>query len=470
MPPNPATAKQQSPWGLTSKGKKSTKEGPFQKRGSEYERRRDSNGPGASSTYTEVWNNAKDGQKINAENSPSPKKNNSSSKGGITSARRFLWGEDEEEDVIAQMGQSPSAPPKPRSSLFGVDPRRSLNGQAINLMAPPVRSDRDHTPPPASAFRFFGTSTTTSGNNNIMRSEYGDAADSGEAEEYIDRKPRTRHYTCSRVMRVCLSPLIALGIILSIILVTRQMILDNEDMIQTKTINAARFADIRTKVGGLTNETVLDTLGSPQFNALQWISYQDPAKLGVNDTHLVQRYVLAVFFFSTSGKVHKEERPMANWKSQDHWMTGRSICRWYGIRCVGDNGKDDEHIGEVLSLNLTNNAVQGTLPVELQSISLLESVDLSQNSIEGRLPIQIAKFPALRDLFLRANQLEGRIPTELGSMTLLRALHLGKNQFTGRIPTQLRQATRLRALGLDTNQLTGAIPDFASLSSLSKWV
>lgn len=460
MPPS----KQQPPRGLASKGK--SKEGPFQKRGSEYERRRNSNGPGASNTYMEDWNSAKDGQQINAESSPQK-----SPKGSIASARRFLWGADEEEDVIALMGHAPSAPlnppRRPRSSLFGVDPRRSVNDQAINLMAPPVRSDRGHTPPPASAFRFFGTSNT-SGNTNTMRSEYGDAADSGEAEEYISKEPRTARYTFFSVMRVCLSPLIAGGIILSIILVTRQMILDNEDIIQTKTINAARFADIRTFVAGHTNQTVLDTLGSPQFNALQWISYQDPAKLGVNDTHLVQRFVLAVFFFSTSGKVHKEERPMANWKSQDHWMTGRSICRWYGIRCVGDNGKDDEHIGEVLSLNLTNNAVQGTLPVELQSINLLESVDLSQNSIEGPLPVQIARLPALRDLYLRANQLEGRIPTELGSMTLLRTLHLGQNQLTGRIPTQLRQATRLRALALDRNQLTGAIPDFANLSSLSK--
>jgi hypothetical protein len=149
---------------------------------------------------------------------------------------------------------------------------------------------------------------------------------------------------------------------------------------------------------------LLDTTGTPQSNALTWIAYQDPARLGVNDTHLLYRYILSVFFFSTSGQPFSEERPQAKWKTQDHWMTERSICRWYGVHCVGESTNEVEHVGDVLTLNLSNNNINGTLPLELHFMDLLERIDFSQNDIQGSVPTTYALFQNLRDLFLRAGE------------------------------------------------------------------
>jgi hypothetical protein len=166
---------------------------PFEKRGSLYETMRKSNGPGSSKQYLEVWgdgeekNNSDEQVLVNLSNKVS-------ARSGIASARRFLWGEDEEEMLIAQMGQASSStntPQPPRrssvNSLFGGDPRTSFgsNDKAINLMAPPIRSDHSSAPPPASAFSFFNRQTT----------EFNDAADYlGEPEEYLSKRNRSQHF------------------------------------------------------------------------------------------------------------------------------------------------------------------------------------------------------------------------------------------------------------------------------------
>jgi hypothetical protein len=442
----------------------------FEKRGSQYETM------SAVSAYIEEWG---DDSQVEMMYTNRNKNTNTTTRHhhkavGIASARRFLWGDEEEERAIAQMGLGPSTanPPKTRLSLFGIHPLQQDDSKSINLMGGGMdsssarRSSRiPRAAPPASAFHWalFG-----------KEQPYGDAADSGEAEEYITKNDGTQsNNRCASVLRsFCLSPLIALAIVLAILWITRQMIFDNEDFVQTSKLNEARFDEIHDKLVEYSNPSLLDTVGTPQNNALQWLANQDPANLAATDAHFHLRYVLAVFFFSTSGKLKNFQRPIAGWTKQDHWMTGQCVCKWYGVRCVGDNAMDDEHehehIGQVFALNLTSNQVQGTIPLELQTLPGLESIDLSRNKMGGTIPSELALFSSLRDLFLRANRMTGPVPSELGTMTLLRDLHLGENQLSGTIPTELRQATRIRALGLDKNQLNGTIPELASLSSLSK--
>jgi hypothetical protein len=89
----------------------------------------------------------------------------------------------------------------------------------------------------------------------------------------------------------------------------------------------------------------LDDKNSPQYQALDWIANDDPAKtsVGVNDTEIIkQRYVAAVLYFALAGK---------DWKNQYNFLSGDDICLWNqnelsGIICGSLKGN-------VESLNLS---------------------------------------------------------------------------------------------------------------------
>ena len=93
---------------------------------------------------------------------------------------------------------------------------------------------------------------------------------------------------------------------------------------------------------GLTNSDQLD-LESPQYQALYWLAYKDGNALDtyINNDEvdiLIERYALAVLFYSTSGSDNKE------WRIDFGWVEDRSsgtkdestitdVCDWYGVKC-----------------------------------------------------------------------------------------------------------------------------------------
>jgi hypothetical protein len=73
---------------------------------------------------------------------------------------------------------------------------------------------------------------------------------------------------------------------------------------------------------------------SPQFQALRWLANNDTAVLDLDRTSpaiLVERYVLAVFYFTTSGE---------GWGDQHNFLSGTSVCEWNtgskGVLCNRD--------------------------------------------------------------------------------------------------------------------------------------
>jgi hypothetical protein len=68
---------------------------------------------------------------------------------------------------------------------------------------------------------------------------------------------------------------------------------------------------------------------TPQVKALQWLVWQDPAKLEptpANERQIQERYILAVFYFGTTGEEWLDrydfisERHVCDWKNQDFGM------------------------------------------------------------------------------------------------------------------------------------------------------
>ena len=119
-------------------------------------------------------------------------------------------------------------------------------------------------------------------------------------------------------------------------------------------------------------------------------------------------------------------------------------------------------------LNLRTNALSGSIPAELGSLSSLTVLNLHTNQLTGPIP-NLSDITGLEELYLPNNMLTGPVPAWLNGMTDMRQLWLWGNELRGTIP-DLSGMTSLQKLKLAKNNLTGGIP--ASLSSMSnlKWL
>jgi hypothetical protein len=116
-------------------------------------------------------------------------------------------------------------------------------------------------------------------------------------------------------------------------------------------------------------------------------------------------------------------------------------------------------------LNLSGNELTNVIPPELADLTNLVSVDLSFNQLTGSLPHELSSLANLRTLFLGNNQLTGPIPSELGNLPNLTHLMLFYNKFTGPVPPQLGELSNLKLFTIENNQLTGPLP--STLTALS---
>jgi hypothetical protein len=84
-------------------------------------------------------------------------------------------------------------------------------------------------------------------------------------------------------------------------------------------------------IAKITDESILSNSNTPQFKARRWLLFRDKGHSNISDERLIQRYVLACFYFSTSG----DEK----WKT-NNWLSGDECGSksWTGIQC-NDEGE-----------------------------------------------------------------------------------------------------------------------------------
>jgi Leucine-rich repeat (LRR) protein len=163
--------------------------------------------------------------------------------------------------------------------------------------------------------------------------------------------------------------------------------------------------------------------------------------LEANEENSTDKYILNVFYFSTSGH---------EWFDSSGWLSTEYQCEWWGIVC------NDE--GVIESLETESNNLSGSIPTELGVLTDLSRLALSKNTLSGTIPTEFGLLAELSHLFLGINDLNGTIPTELGLLTELSVLVLVFNKLTGSIPTELGLLTELSKLALFVNTLSGSIP------------
>lgn len=160
---------------------------------------------------------------------------------------------------------------------------------------------------------------------------------------------------------------------------------------------------------------------SPQSKALRWLR---------NNTFLedytlsrrLQRFALATFYFSTGGE--------RRWTNKNAWLSDDDECTWFTTGSDEDTSAIsmicDDLTGDIRRLQLAQNDLRGTLPLEVSLLTSLELIDLSGNLLTGFIPTSVGELSSLREIDLFDNYLSGTIPRELGDATNLEIVNLGK--------------------------------------------
>ncbi|XP_017256066.1 receptor kinase-like protein Xa21 [Daucus carota subsp. sativus] len=143
-----------------------------------------------------------------------------------------------------------------------------------------------------------------------------------------------------------------------------------------------------------------------------------------------------------------------------NWSSNSDICYWHGVYCSRDNDR-------VVSLNLHNMGLRGTLAPQIGNLSSLASLDIGQNKFYGKIPEELACLCNLKRLYLDDNEFNGDILSSFGGLFDLRDLHLENNNFTGLVLNSIGNISKLEVLNISFNFLQGNIPeDIGRLSSL----
>lgn len=255
--------------------------------------------------------------------------------------------------------------------------------------------------------------------------------------------------------------------------------------------NNKRFNNIMDSIiqEGISPANAFLNYTSPEYHALRWAAYSDPARLPPEDPMALTRYALAVFFYNSFLTFEKyagrqkpievgtnqwEGVPNPGWTRKDHWMTEKGVCMWYGVHCAElpepdpDTDSSTQYNANlpVTAIQLRKNNIVGSLPLEFKYLEDLYLLDLNTNHLSGSFPTHLGRMISLEYLYFADNKMIGSLPGEIGNLESLKTLDLRANQFTGQPPSELNRLFNLELLQLSQNKFTGSIPRLNDLKRL----
>ncbi|PON58454.1 Tyrosine-protein kinase [Parasponia andersonii] len=114
---------------------------------------------------------------------------------------------------------------------------------------------------------------------------------------------------------------------------------------------------------------------------------------------------------------------------------------------------------ELTYLELDNNNLSGSIPLELGSCTSLALLNLAQNHLTGPLPAELGNLSHLQVLKLQLNSISGEIPTPITQLQQLSVLNISWNSLNGQIPSSISSLQKLISMNLQGNKLNGSIPN-----------
>jgi Leucine-rich repeat (LRR) protein len=250
--------------------------------------------------------------------------------------------------------------------------------------------------------------------------------------------------------------LVVVTVILAVVFTTVDLNPDSPTMAPTSELQGVEDQTVNLLVSALpaAETALLSAENGPQKKALDLVIEQRYSNIvgQTDDDRTLTRIGLATLFFSTFGE---------SWQESDGWLSESHECDWYGIEC-----SPADETGRVVGISLSENGLNGTLPLDLALLSnSLVALDLSNNLLTGYLPPEIGLLTSLSNLSLADNQLSGFIPKSFGGMAEIRVLDLSSNSLSSALPSEMGHLTKLQRLHLSNNDIFGEVPSTIGMLS-----
>jgi hypothetical protein len=91
----------------------------------------------------------------------------------------------------------------------------------------------------------------------------------------------------------------------------------------------------------------------------------------------------------------------SGWIYYTNWKETSTPSNWYGVTVEA---------GHVTALRLSENHLDGSIPVELVNLSSLQILDFNFNWLKGAIPPELGNLNSLVSLSMSINMLGGTIP------------------------------------------------------------
>ncbi|KAL5725882.1 hypothetical protein ACHQM5_008971 [Ranunculus cassubicifolius] len=111
----------------------------------------------------------------------------------------------------------------------------------------------------------------------------------------------------------------------------------------------------------------------------------------------------------------------------------------------------------------------GELPNEFADLTYLNYINLTRNFLYGSIPISWESLP-LVTLGLSGNLINGTIPREMGNISTLEELLLSGNNFEGSLPETFRNLKNLTEFKIDGSSISGSIPGYIGNWTKLRWL
>lgn len=118
-------------------------------------------------------------------------------------------------------------------------------------------------------------------------------------------------------------------------------------------------------------------------------------------------------------------------------------------------------------LNLSNNLLEGPLPLQIGHMEMTKFLDLAANKLSGAIPMQIGGCISLEYVNLSRNVLQGSLPTSIGAMPNLHVLDVSFNSLTGVLPRSLQASPALQCANFSYNKFSGELSSEGAFTNLT---
>lgn len=141
-----------------------------------------------------------------------------------------------------------------------------------------------------------------------------------------------------------------------------------------------------------------DDPNSAQSRARNWLLFNDTNTLVQSDSVaplvVLERFVLAVLFYSTNGTTTTSDTP---WKNQLQFLSDRDVCDWNdGSQVLFSQVLDTFGVyceeSEVTHIRLSQNGLDVTIPSELSLLTRLQVLGLENNTIGETIPTELGPY------------------------------------------------------------------------------